>query len=81
MKIDKYRNKFYDKRNPLSFKEYVPQYDAVEYKGYLIFERVLCFDVVEKQGDECVCISQVGSLRYAKAFIDAGLVHGNYTLK
>ena len=47
MKIDKYRNKFYDKRKPLSFKEYVPQYDAVEYKGYLIFERVLCFDVVE----------------------------------
>ena len=79
MKIEKYRNKFYNKANPLSLEEYVPDYDAVEYKGFLIFERILCFDIVELHGDEWVCISQVGSLRYAKAFIDAGCVHGNYT--
>ena len=79
MKIEKYRNKFYNKVNPLSLEEYIPDYDAVEYKGFLIFERILCFDIVERQGDEWVCISQVGSLRYAKAFIDAECVHGNYS--
>ena len=79
MKIEKYRNKFYNKNDSHSLNEYVPQYDAVEYKGFLIFKHILCFDIVEQQGDEWVCISQVGSLRYAKAFIDAGCVHGNYT--
>lgn len=76
--ITKYRNKFYNKANPLSFYEYVPVSKPVEYKGFYIFERILCFDVVTFAVDEWVCISQVGSIRYAKAFIDAGCVHGDY---
>jgi hypothetical protein len=79
MKIDKYRNKFYNKAHANSLYEYIPNYEPIEYKGFYIFERILCFDVVEKQDDEFVCISQVGSIRYAKAFIDHGCVHGNYT--
>lgn len=76
--ITKYRNKFYNKANPQSPYEYVPTYKPVEYKGFYIFERILCFDIVEQQDDEFVCISQVGSIRYAKAFIDHGCVHGDY---
>lgn len=76
--ITKYRNKFYNKANPQSLYEYVPTYKPVEYKGFYIFERILCFDIVEQQGDEFVCISQVGSIRYAKSFIDHGCVYGDY---
>lgn len=78
MKIDKYINKFYNKSNPTSVYEFFPQYEPKEYKGYYIFERILCFDIVQKQDDQFVCISQVGSIRYAKAFIDYGCVHGDY---
>lgn len=78
MKTTKYRNKFYNKSNPTSLYEYVPQYDPIEYKNYLIFERILCFDIVTDVDGEWVCISQVGSIRYAKAFIDNGCVHGDY---
>lgn len=78
MKIPKYRNKFYNKSNPVSLYEYVPNHEPIEYRGFYIFERILCFDIVEAQDEEFVCISQVGSIRYAKAFIDHGCVHGDY---
>lgn len=80
MKIDSYRNAFYDKKNQYSKEYRFPDHESIyEYKGYYIFKNVtFCLDIVTLVNDEWVCISQVGSIRYAKSFIDHGCVHGDY---
>ena len=82
--ITKYRNPWYSKINQLSRKWYFVTEDGKiqEYKTFYIITSVNPWvDVVEQQGDEFVCISQVGSVRYAKAFIDHGCVYGDYREK
>ena len=80
MKIDKYRNAFYNKERTYSKQYHCPDHESIyEYKGYYIFKNTtFVLDIVTLVNDEWVCISQVGSIRYAKAFINHGCVHGDY---
>lgn len=80
MKITKYRNKFYNKSNQYSVEYRTPTEEPItEYKGYYIFKgTTFVLDIVTDVDGEWLCISQVGSIRYAKAFIDNGCVHGDY---
>ena len=82
MKLIKYRNSFYDKRNQYSKEYKFPDGESIyDYKGYYIFKNTLfCLDIVTLIGAEWVCLSQVGSIRYAKSFIDHGCIHGDYRL-
>lgn len=83
MKIEKYRNTFYNKNRPFSVEYRYPDHESIyEYKDFYIFKNVInCLDIVTLIGNEWVCISQVGSIRYAKAFIDHDCVHGDYREK
>ena len=80
--ITKYRNPWYDYKNRES-KEWFniePEVQAQEYKEFILIKHPYRdqVDTVTHKNDEWVCISQVGSIRYAKAFIDHGCVHGDY---
>lgn len=69
-----YKNPWYDSRNPVSKKEYLITEDSKveEYKGYYIITGVNPWvDVVQCVGNECCCVSQVGSVRYAKGYINS----------
>lgn len=77
-----YKNPWYDSRNPVSKKEYLITKESKieEYKGFYIVRGVNPWvDVVQCVNSEHCCVSQVGSIRYAKDFIDNGCVYGNYT--
>lgn len=79
--INKYRNPWYKGNNSMYGPERytVNNWDKVrEYEGYYLVEKISQVDVVKEVAGVLTCISQVGSIRYAKAFIDHGCVHGDY---
>lgn len=72
MKIKEFRNPWYNKQSK-NKEIYKTNSDTLisEYRGYYILTRVNTWvDVVEWSSDEYVCVTQVGSVRYAKKFID-----------
>lgn len=77
-----YKNPWHDSRNPVSKREYLIRDDSKieKYMGFYIVTGVNPWvDVVQCVDNEHWCITQIGSIRYAKAFIDNGCVHGNCT--
>jgi len=64
----KYKNKFYSPKYQDSKPVIETDAKPVEYKGYLIYERIkgVCFDIVRKG----VCISMCAGLNGAKKEID-----------
>lgn len=81
MKIDKYRNPWYKHNNAIYGPEWYTVenwYRVKEYQNYYLIEKTSQIDVVKEVDGVAVCISQVGSIRYAKAFIDHDCVHGDY---
>lgn len=69
--MKEYKNPWYDSRNPVSKRVYLLRDDSKveEYMGYYIVTGVNPWvDVVNS--DYC-CVTQVGSVRYAKRHIDS----------
>lgn len=78
----KYRNPWYDYRNRES-KEWFsiePEVQAQEYREFILIRHPYRdqVDIIKLINEEYTCVSQVGTVRYAKAFIDNGCVHGDY---
>lgn len=73
VEVTQFRNPWYNKRNPDSRQWYRITYNckAEEYKGYYIIRNVNPWvDVVDFKDEEYVCVTQRGSVRNAKQFID-----------
>jgi hypothetical protein len=69
MPIVRYKNSFYKKSTPESKPVLFCDKGPVEYKGYLIYQRMKdCFDIV-KDG---VCIGMYAGINGAKKSIDNG---------
>ena len=70
VEIAQFRNPWYNKQNQEYYK--VNSNTRIsEYKGFHLITGVHCWvDVVEFKDDEYVCVTQRGSVRNAKQFID-----------
>lgn len=69
--MKEYKNPWHDSRNPVSKEVYKVREDGKieEYRGYYIVTGVNPWiDVVNS---DHYCVSQVGSVRYAKRYIDS----------
>ena len=72
--MKEYKNPWYDSRNPVSKRVYTLSEESKieECQGYYIVTGVNPWiDVVRCVNNEHCCISQVGSVRYAKRYIDS----------
>ena len=68
----KIRNSFHNKKYDMSKEYYEADKPSEVYKGFLLFNKTLnpWVDVVKQEGEEYVIISQRGSMKNAKEFID-----------